>query len=468
MKQNNLYNKLKKYSKSNTIPMHMPGHKRNIKLLGEKLPYELDITEINDFDDLHHAEGIIKNIEKKAKKTFNSKRSFLLVNGSTCGLLAGIRSVVKPKDKILVARNSHKSVYNAIEMNFLEPIYIEPEIDENDIYQEITPEAIERQLELNKDIKLIVLTSPTYEGIISNIKTIVEIAHSYNIPVLVDEAHGAHLNFMDKIKEYEALNCDADIVIQSLHKTLPSLTQTAILHIKGNLVNEVEVAKQLAIFETSSPSYLFMVSIEECIDFINNNKYKFINYQEKLDKIYNKTKMLKHLKILGNVLDNNIKYDLGKIVILTKDTKINGKELANILRKNYKIEVEMSYINYVICMTSVCDSNKNFKKLLKAILDIDKRLENNQIVFENGDTINKYNKKEKKEKQEENTIYYKEAEGKVMDEYMWVYPPGIPLIMPGETVSVDLIKKIEKIVRSDLQLRTTNNKFPYIIIKNKN
>lgn len=464
MKQNNLYNKLKKYSKSNTIPMHMPGHKRNTKLLGKKLPYELDITEINDFDDLHHAEGIIKNIEEKAKKTFNSKRSFLLVNGSTCGLLAGIRSVVKPHDKILVARNSHKSVYNAIEMNFLEPIYIEPEIDENDIYQEIRPEVIHNQLELNKDIKLIVLTSPTYEGIISNIKEIAKIAHSYNIPVLVDEAHGAHLNFMDKVKEYEALNCGADIVIQSLHKTLPSLTQTAILHIKGNLVNEVEVAKQLAIFETSSPSYLFMVSIEECIDFINNNKDKFINYQEKLDEIYNKTKMLKHLKILGNVLDNNIKYDLGKIVILTKNTKINGKELADILRKDYKIEVEMSYINYVICMTSVCDSNKNFKRLLKAILDIDKRLEDNKIIFEDVDIENKDNK-QKENEVKENMIYYKEAEGEVTDEYMWVYPPGIPLITPGEIINIDLIKKIDKIVRADLEVRTTNNKFPYVIVK---
>ena len=263
----NLEERLENYFNEDYLPMHMPGHKRNIKLLGEKLPYRIDITEIDGFDDLHHPEGIIKEIEEKAKKIYKSNKSFILVNGSTCGILAGIRSVVNYGDKVLVARNSHKSVYNAIEINCLNPIYVLPKIDKYGINKNIKADDIENILEKNKDIKLVIITSPTYEGVLSDVKSIVNIAHKYKVPVLVDEAHGAHLSFMEN-SNFEALNCGADIVIQSLHKTLPALTGTAILHIKGDLVKEEDVRRELSIFETSSPSYILMSSIDECLSLI--------------------------------------------------------------------------------------------------------------------------------------------------------------------------------------------------------
>ena len=176
-----LIEKLEKYYDKNYLPMHMPGHKRNLELLGEKLPYKIDITEIEGFDDLHHSTGIIKDIEEKARKIYGSKRSFLLVNGSTCGILSGIRAMTKYGDKVLVARNSHKSVYNAIELNGLNPIYLLPKIDKYGIDRNIDYKDVEKILENNKDVKLVILTSPTYEGIISDIKKIVDIAHKYNV-----------------------------------------------------------------------------------------------------------------------------------------------------------------------------------------------------------------------------------------------------------------------------------------------
>ena len=179
----NLLEKLEKYYNEGYLPMHMPGHKRNVELLGENLPYKIDITEISGFDDLHHAEGLIKNIEEKAKRIYGSKKSFILVNGSTCGILAGIRAAVNFGDKVLVARNSHKSVYNAIEINGLNPVYILPKIGKDGIDRNIDSKDVEEKLKENKDIKLVILTSPTYEGAISNIKSIVDIAHKYNIPV---------------------------------------------------------------------------------------------------------------------------------------------------------------------------------------------------------------------------------------------------------------------------------------------
>lgn len=349
-----------------------------------------------------------------------------------------------------------------------------PKIDKSGIQKEITKNDIENVIKANKNIKLIVLTSPTYEGIISNIKEIVEIAHNYNIPVLVDEAHGAHLKFIQETKKYEALNSGADIVIQSLHKTLPALTQTAILHIKGDLVEEKEVARELSIFETSSPSYIFIASIEECLDFIEKRKSLFKKYQENINEFYKETKKLKHLKILGNTLDKQTIYDFGKIVILTDGTNLTGKELANILRKNYKIEVEMSYTNYVIAMTSVCDKKENFNRLQKAIFTIDKKIENvkentqEQKIPKISLPERKYSINEAIICKEQEKININEAEGQVSKEYIWVYPPGIPIIVPGEIINKNTIQELKNIIKSGIEIRTTNDEFPNIYIKKEN
>ena len=461
----NLQKELEKYYNENYLPMHMPGHKRNIELLGEKLPYKIDITGITGFDDLHHAEGIIKNIEEKAKKIYGSKRSFILVNGSTCGILSGIRSVTKFGDKVLVSRNSHKSVYNAIEINGLEPVYVLPEIGEDKIDRNISARKIEEKIKENKDIKLIIITSPTYEGVISNIKEIVEIAHKYNIPVLVDEAHGAHLKFMNI--ENEALNSGADIVIQSLHKTLPALTGTAILHMQGELVKEENIKRELSIFETSSPSYVLMSSIDNCLDLLEKKgKELFKQYEENLKIFYKETKNLEKLKILGNEIKEKNYYDFGKIVIKTDNTNITGKELFDILRKKYKIELEMTSINYVIAMTSICDTKENFTKLLNALKEIDRDLEKNEQKeqVEINIKLPKINTKILDAVNNENSEYinYKNAKNMVSKEYIWVYPPGIPLITPGEIIDEKIIKKVEEFNKNKIEVRTTYDKFPKI------
>ena len=474
-----LEEKLEKYFNENYLPMHMPGHKRNIKLLGEKLPYKIDITEIEGFDDLHHPEGIIKEIEEKAKKIYKSKKSFILVNGSTCGILAGIRSVVNYGDKVLVARNSHKSVYNAIEVNCLNPIYVLPKIDKYGINKNVEANDIKKILEKNKDIKLVIITSPTYEGVLSDIKAIVNIAHKYKVPVLVDEAHGAHLKFMEN-SNFEALNCGADIVIQSLHKTLPALTGTAILHIKGDLVKEEDVRRELSIFETSSPSYILMSSIDECLSLIESNGKKlFLDYQENLKYFYNEAKALKKLKVLGNeLLNNNNKknieeiekslYDFGKIVVITKNTNITGKELSDILRKDYKIEVEMASTYYIIAMTSICDNKESFERLLNALKEIDLKLK--KVVEDNSASYEiQLPKKEMKINEALNSKKfmlenYKNLEGKISKEYIFAYPPGIPIITPGEVFDKNIINIIEKYMKANIELRSTFDKFPNIEI----
>lgn len=462
----NLYQKLEEYSKKDIVPLHMPGHKRNTKMLGTQLPYNIDITEIDGFDDLHHADGIIKNIQEKAQKIYNTKKSFLLINGTTCGILAGIRSFVKKNDKILVARNCHKSVYHAIELNELKPIYVMPKTNEDGINLGITPKEVKNKIKENPDVKLVVLTSPTYEGIISNIKEIVKICHENKIPVLVDEAHGAHLKFMNKTKELSAVDAGADIVVQSVHKTLPALTQTSLLHINGNMVNEEKLKHELSIFETSSPSYILMASIENCLDFLQQNENMFERYEENLEYFYNKTKELKKLEILKNKLTDQY-FDDGKIVIITTKTNITGKELSEILRKKYKIELEMSSVNYAIAMTSVCDSKENVERLINSLIDIDAKLEiqkKPKYEFENILPIISKSIYEAEKEDKFLKIDYRKAEGRISKEYMWVYPPGIPIITPGEIISKDIINLMEQISEAGLEIRTDNGTFPEVLL----
>ena len=372
----------------------------------------------------------------------------------------------------MVARNCHKSVYHAIELNDLEPIFIQPEITKEGISKAISKEEVRKKIEEEPEIKLLIITSPTYEGMVSDIKEIVEIAHSHEIPVLVDEAHGAHLPFMQDLKRYEAVRNKADIVIQSLHKTLPALTQCAILHIQGNFVKESEIRRQLAIFQTSSPSYVLMASIEECISLLEEKKeILFQTYEKNLEKFYQKVRNLKHLKFLNNQLSKEEIQDYGKIVILTQKTNLKGKDLMKILRDQYHIELEMASIDYAIAMTSICDKEESFERLAKALQEIDQvcigKAQEKRTLFL-GRTIPTRKMSIRKALQEgkNELIDFEKAKGKVLGEYVWIYPPGIPLMIPGEMITQEEINLLKQLKDSKIEVRTDKNQFPKLCVKN--
>lgn len=188
-----LIDDLEEYAQSDYYPFHMPGHKR--KSLSFPNPYEIDITEIDGFDNLHHATGMIKEAEVRGAELYHSKRCFFLVNGSTCGLLAAISAATRRGDKVLVARNCHKAVYHALYMNELQAEYLYPSITKNGIQGQITVEQVQESLYENPDAVAVILTSPTYEGIVSDVAKIAEVCHEHGIPLIVDEAHGAHFGF---------------------------------------------------------------------------------------------------------------------------------------------------------------------------------------------------------------------------------------------------------------------------------
>ncbi len=454
-----LYDKLKKYWQSGIYPFHMPGHKRNIH--DEYIPYDIDLTEVYGLDNLHSANGCIKEIADKAAKLYSVNSAYLLINGATGGILAAIRTLTNYGDKVLVARNCHKSVYNAIELCGLDTKYIIPEINEGfGIFSSINPDNVDKMLDDNPEIKLVIITSPTYEGVVSDIKSISTVCSRHNAMLFVDEAHGAHFPYSGYFPD-EAVKCGADAAVTSLHKTLPSLTQTALL-LTDNMQFKGKIEENLSVFETSSPSYILMSSIEKCLDFLEKSDTEFINYTNRLDNFIESCKKLKHLKLLNKQSDF-YKFDRSKIVISTSKTNINGVMLAKILRENYNIETEMSYTNYIIAMTSVCDSSEGFQRLIDALSEIDNKLSSNDHNF-------KYNYissiPEKIFKSSEKTLYNSKkvllsnSENCVSLEYIWAYPPGIPIVVPGERITKEIINHINFLTAYGVEIFSSSESSP--------
>lgn len=443
-----LIEQLTEYSKSKAYPFHMPGHKRRPDYIIN--PYEFDITEINGFDDLGEPEAILKDLQKEVAELYRCKHAFILVNGSTSGVLAGISAVLKPGDWILMARNSHKSAYNAAFLRQLNVEYIFPQIDEGlGISQEITPENVEKSLRNNTDIKAVLVTSPTYEGIISDIEGISRVVHKYGAVLIVDCAHGAHLGVYGYGNN--PISEGADITIMSLHKTLPSPTQTAVICVNGNMVDEKKVKKFINIYNSSSPSYLLMAGIEKCIDLIiGRGEPLFGEYYRNLENFRDRCKELKCLRLYTH----KKLYDIGKILIGTDKCNINGRELAEILRSEYNIEIEMSACNYVLAMSSCMDSEDAFDMFFKALKAIDLTLEkSDRNIIEIDFSMEK--KFETYEVENFNIVScdIRDSVGRISGDYIYLYPPGIPWIVPGEVITAGIIEKAELYLQNGFGIR---------------
>lgn len=464
---------MKEYAKSDMYPFHMPGHKRNIE--NGIFPYVMDFTEIYGLDNLHNPTGCIKSVMQKACDLYSVNYAYLLINGATGGLLSAVRALTNYGDKIIMARNCHKSVYNAVEICGLNAEYIYPENDDKyNILSSVKPETVEKTLAKNPTAKLLVITSPTYEGVVSDISKISKICRAYGVKLLVDEAHAAHFPFSKEFPK-QAINNGADISIVSLHKTLPALTQTALLLTNDKNITQ-KIEENLSIFETSSPSYILMSSIEYCFEYISNHRSEYETYLHMLNRFFSNCNSLKHLIVYNPNMEKDrfFDFDKSKILIFTHKTNISGVELAEILRDKYKIETEMAYGDYVIAMTSVCDTQTGFDRLYSALVEIDDMLGakiNSSINIKNENiNSNIYNLNlekafipSEKYKYNSSTIELAKAKNRISLEYVWAYPPGIPLIVPGERITDTLINKIKILNEKGTEIFSTSKKAPKYI-----
>ncbi len=451
MKENrpgaNLGEALASLRETGRLPMHMPGHKRSEARFPHlaALSAVQDITEIDGFDNLHGASGILADSMARAAALWGADRSFYLVNGSSGGLLAGIRALTRRGDTVLVTRAAHKSVYHAIELCGLRPVFLMPPVLAEGFFGSVSPAAVADALRAHPAVRLVILTSPTYEGVISDVAAIAEIAHAAGVPLLVDEAHGAHLSFSPAFPG-GAVAAGADIVVQSLHKTLPSLTQTAVLHVRGRRVDTDRLAHQLAVFQTSSPSYLFLSSMDGCVRQIEEDPLLFTEWAAAIDRFDAAVTGLRRLRIPfhdGTPAAAVFAYDRSKIYISTRETSLTGADLATALRAR-GIEPEMTAAEGVLAMTGAGDTAQTLARLAAAVREIDEDCAAADayeplLPLPAGIPVLTMLPETALELPWE-SVPLAEAAGRVSAEYVWAYPPGIPLLLPGETVSEDFLR----------------------------
>ena len=467
-----------------TIPMHMPGHKRNLRP-SPSLPYELDLTEIEGADDLHDAGGILKDAMERASLLWGSDRTWFLVGGSTCGVLAGIRAAVPFGAEIIAARNCHRSVYHAIELGGCKAHWIIPEpVRRAGICGEITAAQVRSAIRKHPESAAVVLTSPTYEGVISDIRAIADICHSAGIPLIVDEAHGAHLGLYEEGGFPDgSIRCGADLVVQSLHKTLPSMTQTALLHLQGNLIEPGEVERQLGIFETSSPSYPLMISIDSCTELLNERgPALFEAWKSRLDRFYEEARQLRCIKVWmpENAKERALRKgsrrpqkavvrDRSKILISFQRAGLTGTAGAKLLRERYGIETEMASGANVLAMTGCGDSDDSLRILSEALADLDRNLSLPEPGEENPgsagaagpmgipqvhaacDILTAVNSPWEE-------VPVKEAVNRICAEYLYAYPPGIPILAPGEYIRREHIARMKKSAGNGNRIHRTHSR----------
>lgn len=444
---------LEEYLKQNNYPMHMPGHKRRL-MPEEDLPYGWDLTEVSGTDDLHHADGILKEAMERTASLCKADRTWYLVGGSTVGNLAGIYALTHPNGEVLMDRSCHRSLFHIAQLRNLHVHWLKPfSVPEFEISGGIPPSDVEDGLNRFPNTEAVIITSPTYEGVVSDVQKIAEACHRHDVPLFVDEAHGAHFGLSGYFPRSSMEN-GADVVVQSFHKTLPSLTQTAVLHMHRGYVDERKISQALDIFETSSPSYPLMVSLDACTEYlINHGKECFERWHENLLNLEEIVSDFRNLKVLCHQGDRPadygfFAYDPGKILI--HNDAMSGKELQKLLLEKYHFELEMSVGHNALAMSGPGDDPEQMIRFGKALKEIDEALKDQkkrtyampslsipESVLTISDALESAS--EKKE--------LRLSSGSVSHEYVYCYPPGIPILIPGERITDEVIEQIEEMKR---------------------
>ena len=434
-------------------PFHMPGHKRQKSWLADL--YKYDITEIYGADDLHSPSGIIEQAQIRAANFFDTPSTLFLTGGSTCGLLAAISAAAKHSDKIAIGRNCHKAVYNAAFLNRLETFFIPPEKNLTlGCFGETSPESV-ADIMNKSGAEIVVVTSPTYEGIVSDIEAISKAVSIRGGILIVDSAHGAHLGLNDFFPK-SARSSGADIVIESAHKTLPCLTGAALLHNCSQKIETDELQRQLTIFETSSPPYPIICSIDRFVCKSAESDV-FANYVKELSLFYKRCENLNTLYLFGKEVS---RFDFGKIVICCSNADITGFELKEILLREFKIELEMAMPEYAVAMTSPADTADGFERLHYALESIDRRLTKKKKTVPLFPDIPLSHISSALTDTKTEKIGLSSAVGRISAEFVYAYPPGIPIIAPGEIITAANLEYLKTLSLTGGKIYSSQNNFP--------
>jgi lysine decarboxylase len=445
-----------RYKDEGAVAFHMPGHKRgNIyKKAGFDYLWDdllaLDTTEVPGIDNLHCPEGAIFEAQSLAAKAFGAEHTFFLVNGTTSGIYAMIMAAANPGDKIIVPRNCHRSVYGAVILGRLVPVYIDPEVDQElGMAMGIKPEAVEFILEKHRDAKAFVITYPTYYGVCSDLKRIAEIVHKRGMLLLVDEAHGSHFIFNKRLP-VSALEAGADMTSQSIHKTLPAMTQSSMLHVKSERVDIERLKVFLQLTQTTSPSHILLASLDAARFIMQEKGRKLlddaIDWSNWARAEINNIAGLNCLN--SDIIGKNGVSDLDptRITVNFGAFGISGTKVEDILRKDFKIQMEMSDLYNIVAITTIGDNKADYSRLVSAIKNIKKT--GIPKAIEKASTVSV--KSPEATLMPWEAVYYEkekiEAEksvGRICGEMIIPYPPGIPVLVPGEIISREVYEYLK-------------------------
>lgn len=441
---------------------HMPGHKGRMLWSSRDFPEKTadlmrwDITEVPGADNLFQAEGIVRDLQQRYAELYGVKKSYLLINGSSCGIIAAILASVPRGGKIIMARNCHKSAFHALTLGDIQPVYAYPQmIGEYGISGGVDPEEIQRLLSENPDADAVILPSPNYYGICSDIDKIAEIVHNRGKVLIVDQAHGAHLKFFELhgsgtgLTALSAETSGADLVINSTHKTLASFTQSALLNVNSDRTDTEILEEKLQFMESTSPSYLLMASLDLNEKLLRQQRAKLIgDWADGLDTFYRNTADIPGLTVMdaGKLMDRTkINLDFSRL-------GISGAELEQMLLKE-GIVPELVTGNIVMCMTGIGNRQEDYR-LLEQVLrnisaDAEKTGRSSQIADKQSDETADFTGFQPRGlypvPQEKHRTKLEDAEGKICASSIIPYPPGIPLICPGEKITAEVIDYIRSL-----------------------
>ncbi|WP_058306979.1 aminotransferase class I/II-fold pyridoxal phosphate-dependent enzyme [Gracilibacillus massiliensis] len=446
---------------------HIPGHKAGKgmdplfrEFIGNKA-LAIDLINIEPLDDLHHPKGMIKEAQQLAANAFGADHTYFSVQGTSGAIMTMILSVCNPGDKIIVPRNIHKSVSSAIIFSGAIPIFIHPELDHKlGISHGITPNAVSKALHAHPDAKAVLVINPTYFGIAADLKQIVEIAHTFQIPVLVDEAHGVHIHFHNELP-LSAMQAGADMAATSVHKLGGSLTQSSVLNLKEGLVKTERVQTVMSMLTTTSTSYILLASLDVARKYLVEQGEQLLSDTLKLaQKLREDINKIPNLYCAGKEMlgtEATHDYDPTKIIISVKDLGITGHDAEVWLRERFQIEVELSDMYNILCILTPADDQDDTNYLLKALLELSMEL------------LTKASQQDVKVSIPEipilavsprdafyadyEIILLEDSAGRISAESIMVYPPGIPIFIPGEIISEDNLAYISENIKSGLPVQ---------------
>lgn len=444
---------LEQFRKEEPAYFRIPGH-RFERGLDDALKADLaayDLSEAEGLDDLHHAEGVIAEAQDLAAETWGAKKTFFLVNGTTCGNEAMVLSSVKEGEKIIVPRNVHKSVLMGLILSGATPVYVMPEYSTKwQMWGGVTPETIEQAFAEAPDAKAVLLVSPTYYGLCSDLQSIAEICHKHNAALLVDEAHGSHLYFSRQLPP-GALESGADACAQSIHKTAGSFTQSSFLSLGSDRLDEARVAANLQMVQSTSPSYLLMASLDAA------RRGMALHGEERMERALKLSKKarqeiagIRGIEVLGTEMEGTCgvwKIDPTRLVFSARALGISGYDLQVCLYDEYRVSTELADEENVVCVITWANSEEDITRLTDALAGIAAESEKTtgETAFEEKQWLfRSLPKMEKTPREayfaEKEAVLFAEAEGRIAAEMAAPYPPGIPLVCPGERYSAEVLE----------------------------